>query len=284
MLGSGGADLAPGRAGSSYLVWLDGRPRVLIDVGSGSTLRLAESGARASDLDVVLLTHLHVDHTADFATLVGSALLETRSRALPVYGPAGNRFAPSTVTFVRTLFDSTRGAWRYLGDVLNPLARAGALRLEPHEVRLRQRTIAGRGGDNDGIIEIDGFDPLRITAAPVIHGVYPALAWRVTSNGKAIVFTGDTNGEGEALARLAHGADLLVAHHAVAEDAHGVDRYLHMPPSVIGTIAARAGAKQLVLTHRTRATVGREEDNLVFIRKRYDGPVAFADDLACFKP
>src|SRR5512145_2706472 len=90
VLGSGGPDLAPGRAGSSYLVWLDGRARVLIDAGGGAALRFAASGARASEIHVVLLTHLHVDHTADFATLVGAALLEKRERPLPVYGPVGN--------------------------------------------------------------------------------------------------------------------------------------------------------------------------------------------------
>lgn len=283
VLGSGGPDVAPGRASSGYLIWLDGRPRVLVDVGAGTALRLAESGARVSDLDLVLLTHLHVDHTADFPTLVSSALLEQRTRGLRIYGPAGNRFAPSTVTFVRTLFDSTRGAWRYLGDVVSPLGREG-LRLEPHDIRTRARTIGGRRDDNEGVVELQGTAPLQVAAATVIHGVYPALAWRVKANGKAVVFSGDMNGEGEALARLAHGADLFVAHHAVAEGASGIDRYLHMPPSVIGAIAERAAVKHLILAHRTRATLGQEDQSLGFIRKRYAGPITFADDLACFSP
>ena len=54
--------------------------------------------------------------------------------------------------------------------------------------------------------------------------------------GKVIVFSGDTNGEG-VLTQLAANADLFVAHNAVPEGAVGIERKLHMPPSVIGQIA-----------------------------------------------
>ena len=36
VLGSGGPELEDKRASSSYLVWQDGRPRVLVDAGGGS--------------------------------------------------------------------------------------------------------------------------------------------------------------------------------------------------------------------------------------------------------
>ena len=36
ILGSGGPELEDKRASSSYLVWQDGRPRILIDSGGGS--------------------------------------------------------------------------------------------------------------------------------------------------------------------------------------------------------------------------------------------------------
>jgi ribonuclease BN (tRNA processing enzyme) len=61
---------------------------------------------------------------------------------------------------------------------------------------------------------------------------------------------GDTNGEGK-LVRLAKDADLFIAHNAVPEGATGVERRLHMPPSVIGQIAQEAHVKQLVSSHRT---------------------------------
>ena len=75
-----------------------------------------------------------------------------------------------------------------------------------------------------------------------------------------------------------------MADHAIAEQADPVARMLHMPPSVIGEIAAHAKVKQLVLSHRMNRTFGHEQETTRLIRARYHGPLTFADDLACFKP
>ena len=83
---------------------------------------------------------------------------------------------------------------------------------------------------------------------------------------------------------LAKGADLLVAHHAIREQANPVARNLHMPPSEIGMIAARAEIKQLVLSHRMRRTLGHEAETTALIREHYQAPLSFADDLQCFRP
>ncbi len=104
VLGSGGPELESQRASSSYLVRIAGEARVLVDIGGGAGLRFGESGARVADLDAILLTHLHADHTADLPALVKSSWFSARKRPLPVFGPPDNRFFPSTVSFVRSLF------------------------------------------------------------------------------------------------------------------------------------------------------------------------------------
>jgi ribonuclease BN (tRNA processing enzyme) len=71
------------RASSSYLVWQDGQARVLVDAGGGSALRFGESGAKMSQLDVILFTHIHVDHSADFPALMFSSWFEDRHQPLP---------------------------------------------------------------------------------------------------------------------------------------------------------------------------------------------------------
>lgn len=282
VLGSGGAELQAERAGSGYLIWVNGRARILVDVGHGVAMRFAQSGARIDDLEALLLTHMHADHTADLAPLVQAALVSGRTRPLPLHGPIGNRFAPSAVTFVRTLFDTTRGAWRHLGDVLNPMTRDG-FKLAPHEVRERPRPLAARRAQPEAPIEIDATG-VALAATPVVHGVYPALAWRVRAGDKTIVFTGDMNGESDGLARLAQGADILVASHAIVQGTGQVDRFLHMPPSVVGQIAARANVRQLVLVHRGARTLGRETESSGHIRQHYQGALGFADDLMCYAP
>jgi len=283
VLGSGGPELQTKRASSSYLVWIDGKARVLVDAGGGSALRFGESGAQMADLDVILFTHLHADHSADLPAFIKSSWFEDRTRPLPVYGPGGNRLMPSTVTFVRTLFDGTRGAYRYLGEFISPLDKS-SYKLEPRDVFEPAPKIGAPRRKEPLILSVYNNERLRVQAVSVAHGQLPALAFRIETGGKTIVFTGDTNGNGDGLPTLAAGADLLVAHNAVPEGAGGVERALHMPPSVIGNIAQTAKVKQLVLSHRMLRTLGKEEETLAVIRKVYAGPATFADDLSCYRP
>ncbi len=270
VLGSGGPELQDKRASSSYLVWENGQARVLVDAGGGSALRFGESGAQMSQLDVILFTHFHVDHSGDFPVLIKSSWFEDRKRPLPIYGPLGNDFMPSTTEFVSDLFGDRRGVYRYLSELLVP-GEQGSYRMQPHNVAGSVNPVtAFRSGD------------LAVSSVRVIHGAVPALAWRIEIAGKRIVFSGDTNGNGEALARLAADADLFVAHNAVPEGVTGVERNLHMPPSVIGQIAADAKVKHLVLSHRMLRTLGKEDQTLSEIKKRFSGPVEFANDLDCF--
>ena len=271
VLGSGGPELQDKRASSSYLVWQDGRARVLLDAGGGSALRFGESGATMSQLDVILFSHFHVDHSADFPALIKSSWFEDRSRPLPIYGPPGNDFMPSTTEFVSGFFGPRRGVYRYLSELLAP-SEKGTYKMQPHIV------VASSSSP----VAVFRSQDLAVSAVRVIHGAVPALAWRVELGGRVIVFSGDTNGDGAGLPRLAAAADLFVAHNAVPEGATGLERRLHMPPSVIGQIAAEARVKSLVLSHRMLRTLGKEAQTEAEIRKRYSGPLAFANDLDCF--
>ena len=269
VLGSGGPELDDERASSGYLVWQDGRARVLVDMGAGSLLRFEQAGARIEDIEAILLTHLHVDHSADLPALVKASFFSERSTDLPVYGPTGNRRMPATGAFVQALFGDDNGAWRYLGSYLTG----------EEAYRLRAVDVPAEGKESQRVMDRDG---LRLTAVPVHHGPIPALAWRVDIGDRALVFSGDMNGDNHTLEGLAAGADLLVAHHAIPEEARGAARNLHMPPSVIGRIAGEAGVKQLVLSHRMRRTLGREAESERYIRRHYAGPLAFAEDGQCF--
>ena len=133
VLGSGGPELQDKRASSSYLVWVDGQAKALIDAGGGSALRFGESGAQMSQLDVILFSHFHVDHSADFSALIKSSWFEDRSRPLPIYGPSGNDFMPSTTEFVSDFFGGKRGVYRYLSELLDP-GEDGSYKMQPHNV------------------------------------------------------------------------------------------------------------------------------------------------------
>jgi ribonuclease BN (tRNA processing enzyme) len=270
VLGSGGPETQDKRASTSYLVWDHGAARVVLDAGGGSALRFGESGASMSQVDVFLFSHFHVDHSSDFPGLIFSSWFEDRSRPLPVFGPPGNQYMPSTTEFVHDLFAEPHGAWRYLSDLVDADSKE-TYKLEPHNVAV---------GATPALVWRNAG--MALYAVRVIHGAFPALAWRVEIGGKRIAFSGDTNGDGDGLPQLASNADIFVAHNAVPEGATGVERRLHMPPSVIGAIAAKARVKQLVLSHRMLRTLGNESQTEAGIRQSYTGPIAFANDLDCF--
>jgi ribonuclease BN (tRNA processing enzyme) len=272
VLGSGGPEFQDKRASTSYLIWENGKARVIVDAGGGSALRFGESGAQMSQVDVFLFSHFHVDHSGDFPALIFSSWFEDRKRPLPVFGPSGNKFMPSTTEFVSDLFNEPHGAWRYLSDLVEP-GDEGGYTIQPHNVAASPVPVLIFRNADMALYEVS-----------VTHGVFPALAWRVEIGGKRIVFSGDTNGDGEGLTKLASNADLFVAHNAVPEGATGVERFLHMPPSVIGMTAANAHVKQLVLSHRMLRTLGKEKEKETEaeIKHRFSGPIAFANDLDCF--
>lgn len=269
VLGSGGPELTDRRAGSGYLIWQDGRARILVDMGPGSMLRYEDSRARIEDLDVILLTHLHVDHSADLPALIKASYFSERNRDLPIYGPTGNGLMPATQAFVAALFAEPNGAYRYLSDYLDGRE---AYKLAAHDVPAEGKAV-------QTVLDNGEY---KLSAAPVHHGPVPALAWRIDIGGRAIAISGDMNGDNRTLPTLAAGVDLLVAHHAIPEDSSDAARGLHMPPSVIGEIAAAAKAKRLVLSHRMTRTFGRERESTALIRQHYRGPLSFADDGQCY--
>lgn len=272
VLGSGGPELDDERASAGYLVRLDGRGRLLVDFGAGAAYNFERAGGRIEDLDAVLFTHLHVDHSADLPALVKASYFSPRTRDLPVYGPGGNQLMPALDAWLAALFAGPDGAWHYLAEYL----RADAVsdyKLHAHTIDLPDE---GRFSGTIG--------PFRIDAVPVVHGPIPALAWRVEVEGCVIAFSGDTSNRTRTLETIAAGSDLFVAHNAVPEDAGPVALNLHMPPSEIGRVAAAAKVKSLLLSHRMRRTLGREAETLALIRGSYAGPVEFAEDLASYRP
>src|SRR5580698_5576521 len=112
VLGSGGPR-AFGRAGSSFIVVVDGMPRILVDAGPGAFLRIGELDLDLEKVDTVLLTHLHIDHSGDLAAFFNArALTSDEAIAYRVFGPDGAGLFPKTSRFVDLLV-AEDGAFAY---------------------------------------------------------------------------------------------------------------------------------------------------------------------------
>ena len=270
ILGAGGPELNDDQAGASYLVWIDNKARLLVDTAPGSSVSFDKSRAVFGDLDAILFTHLHVDHTADFPAFVKGSYFVDRDRPLPVLGPDGNDRYPDTESFVSRLIGPD-GAYPYLADFLT-YQSSGGYRISPRNVPSTGRRRWARFGN----------DRFRLSAIPVQHGNVPAIAWRMEVGDQRIVFTGDFNNAKNVIPEFAKNADALVVSHAIPESARGEARELHVVPSQIGRIAAQADVRMVIMGHRMSRTRGRESQSREAIEAHYQGPLIFANDLECW--
>lgn len=269
ILGAGGSELTRGNAGPSYLVWLDDQARLLVDTAPGSAIRFFESGASFADLDAVVFSHLHADHTADFPSYVLASRFSERTRPLPVLGPDANAQFPNTETFVERLI-GREGAYPYLAEFLT-------YRADGYKISARNIPATGQRRWSRF-----GTEHIRLAAIPVHHGEVPAVAWRVEVGGQAIVFAGDFSNQKNVMPKFAENADALVVSHAIPESARGEIRQRYALPSQLGLIAKQANVRMLILGHRMSRTRGRETQSREAIEANFQGPLIFANDLECW--
>jgi len=268
VLGSGGPELNDNRASSAYIIWVDNKSKILIDFGGGAALRFEEVKAKIEDLDIILLTHLHIDHTADLPALLKASFFSNRFKDIEIYGPDKGLFVPDTKTFINRLFENKKGAWEYMGDFLDGNA----------QFKLQTNTIPF----SKEIKTIYNKNNIKIEAISVNHGPIPATAYKVSIDGKSITFSGDMSGKYSTLEKLAVNSNILIAHNAVPKGAQGVAKNLHMTPDIIGYIAKEAKVKNLVLSHRMLRTLGKEDITKKEIRKYYEGKINFAEDRSIY--
>ncbi len=241
VLGSGTA-IPDGERGSPGLAVSTPGSLLFLDLGSGSLGRAAAFGIDVGEVDAVLLTHLHPDHTGDLVPLLFAFRNPEwpRNKELDLVGPVGME------VFVQGL-EAVYGEW---------IEARGYVR------RVRELE-AGTPFDVAG---------LRVRTGPVLHGP-PAVAYEITDReGRRVVYSGDT-AYCRDLAAFARGADLLILECSFPE---GEGRPGHLTPSVAGQLAGEAACRRLLLTHFYPACKGR--DLLEPCRRAFGGEITLARD------
>ncbi|BDX05328.1 MBL fold metallo-hydrolase [Planctobacterium marinum] len=266
VLGAGGPEITDSRVSSGYQFWLDGRSRLLLDTGSGSSFSFEQSQADFADVDAVLLSHLHTDHSADLPTYIKGSFFTRRNRDLLVIGPDKNSRMPATSEFITRLFGQ-EGAFPYLSDYLQK-------GLESYQI-LSEDVPMEKGA----ALYEKAFPWGKVTAISVNHGPIPALAWRIQMAGCVVVYSGDLSNKTDKLAQFAQQADLLVIHMAIPESAGQIAKSLHVTPTEIAQIAATAKPRQLLISHLMRRSEPELSTTLKQIQENYAGKVVVAQRL-----
>lgn len=262
ILGSGGPRLSRDRASASYVVWIDGRSRILLDAGGGTFLRFGQADARIDDLSLIAVSHLHPDHVSDLPALLWGDF--TRRAPLAIAGPSGNDAVPSLPEFLNHLFDQKDGAFRVLGGTLGGSSGRG-VPLEATVVDVTREEPSTVFSQQD----------VAVTAIGIPHGGIPALAYRVRTRNGTIVFSTDQTATDPHFVEFARGAEVLVMHLAIAA---GATSPLHASPEVVGRVAQDAHVGRLVLGHIGQFDL---EAAVAEVRKAFQGPVTVGEDLQC---
>lgn len=222
VLGCDGSYPGPGGAASGYLVEAEG-VTVWLEAGPGTfaNLQLVTDPGR---IDAVVLSHEHPDHWSDVDSFAVWLRQAGSERAVPVYAPPGLRERS------------------YFGDDEV---------FEWHEVEPSHRVTLGR---LDG-----GAGGLECSFCATDHGP-PTLAVRFDCSalrGSApdlscsLGFSADTGPDWSA-EELGRGIGTLLCEATYTREHEGEGR--HLSGHQAGAMAAAAGVRQLVLTHR-RPTV-----------------------------
>ena len=212
ILGSGTCIPSTRRGSSSYLVTLDSA-KILFDCGSGATWKLENLGVNYLDIDFIFITHFHPDHTADlipFLFATKHPIKEKRTKILTLCGPPG----------LSGFFDS-------LNNVYNGSIRPDCLQIQELEP--------------GSLYRFEGFD---IYTLKTDH-TDSSIAYRIESDNKNIVYTGDTDYT-ETLIEFSSDSNVLIIECSLPDR---LKKKGHLTPSEVARIANGAKPDKIVVTH-----------------------------------
>ncbi len=228
-----------------------GDSRLLLDCGPGTMRRLLKAGVTIFDLDYLLLSHFHPDHSAELVPLIfATKYPDSHRRTQPLTIVAGQGF--------RQFYDGLHavyGEWLELPE--------GMLRfVELSTVQPDRRR----------------FDDFTVSSMPMAHNP-ESIAYRITdSDGRSVVYSGDTD-DNDDLVALAEKTDILICECALPDE---LKVRGHLTPSLAGSIADRARVRLLVLTHFYPEC--DQVDIRSQCRRTYKGPLVLAKDLLTVTP
>jgi ribonuclease Z len=269
LLGTGGAGVDERRHECCTLVSI-GDERILVDAGRGAAVQLHRADVEVARVSPILLTHHHLDHLAELATLI--RLSRSRTEApLRVVGPAGTEAVVGELlegAFARSFAaDRAYDRWRGSGG-------------PPRRVEAQD---AGDGSVLD-------FGSWTLRAREVEHGQqllgiadwWHCLGYRLEAEGKSVVVSGDS-AYTPALVELARNADVLVqacpwADSELGDEQDALEAELFFASAgAAGRIAAEADVGTLVLTHL--GADARTAEMKADAGRLYDGPIVVGEDL-----
>ena len=191
--------------------------RVLIDAGNPAHVLIPRSGHHVGEIEAVVITHQHADHTFGLPFVMASRAIEAPDAPpLTIAGPTG---------FPEYIDNLMRLAW---GDKLHGIVWK----------RLRPNFIELAGGDD---AEVAGFS---VHAEEVTHVTdVPCRGYVLSRDGVRLAYSGDSG--------LCPGLDAIIelADHVLIEATGPVNDPSHLSRASVEAIVRANPGKRFYLTH-----------------------------------
>lgn len=203
--GTGGPFPDPERAGPCTAIFA-GERLFIVDAGTGGAQRLGMWRVQSTDLEAVLLTHLHSDHISGLGDFALNSWAAGRRNALALYGPPGTENVAAGFELAFKV-DAQSRIDHHGEEIFAPAAR---------HIDGRPFLVA----DRDAEVVVLEEDRLKITAFLVNHEpLAHAVGYRFDYGGRSVVISGDTVAD-ENMVRFGADADLMI-HEAMGMDQVG---------------------------------------------------------------
>ena len=199
---------------------------LLIDCGASSLIGLKREQVNPSDVDLVLLTHLHGDHFGGLPFLILDGQFSRRTRPLVVAGPPG----------------------------LQPRIEAAMEAFFPLSTKVQREFSVS-------FVELQDRAPLPLgfvtaTAFAVRHASgAPSFALRIEHGDKTVAYSGDTEWT-ESLLEVARGADLFIC------EAYFFEKRVkyHLDYGTLHRHMPNLGCRRIILTHMSEDMLRHADD------------------------
>jgi ribonuclease Z len=263
VLGTSSARPTLRRNVSATLVELDGES-VLFDCGEGTQRQALVAGLRLSRLRLVAITHLHGDHVNGLFGLLGTLVLDGRTRPIRIVGPRGLARLVMAGRSLR-LFSSGYGIdlqeYEQAGEVFRGMGYRVLCRPLDHSIETLGYAVVedDRPGrfDTERAIELGvqpgpAYGQLQRGGAVAGAGgilVRPEQVLGPIRRGRRLAYCLDTR-PCDGGVELAREADVLIHESTFGDDAQEeASAYAHSTARQAARVAAAADSRRLVLTH-----------------------------------
>ncbi|RME81796.1 MAG: MBL fold metallo-hydrolase [Planctomycetota bacterium] len=229
---------------SGYLLEAKNKKPMLLDCGAGKILRLLQLEIRAWEIEYIFLTHFHLDHVGDLASILFSKINPAlpRNPKLYIYGP------PSLSQWYQKLQS-------LYGSMVE--AKYYQLHIEPFE-----------------FFETKEIQGMQVTAFPMRHMV-EAVGYRFETQDSSLAYSGDTDYCDEVI-ELGKNTDLFLLECSLPSE---IELFGHLNPIKAGKIGNKANTKHLVLTHFYPEVLEEPEKLSQEVRQNYSSRLSLAKDL-----